>query len=203
VGLLTANALLNAAETEFADSGIEDASLRAIMRAADADAGAVHYHFRTREALVGAVLDRILVPLNARRLELLDEAEIASDSRLDLDVLMEALVRPDVEAACELHARSRGRARLIGAIYIRPAKFVKERVEDHFRPVAERFLPHLICSLPDVPPDLLSWRVRWCVFGMVGALMSDELAPFVLDSEELIARLVAVSVAGVSAGASV
>ncbi len=173
------------------------------MRAADADAGSVHYHFRTREALVRAVLDRILAPLNARRLKLLDEAETVSDSPLDLDVLIEALVRPDVEAACVLDGRSRGSARLIGAIYIRPADFVKERVEDHFRPVAERFLPHLTCSLPHVPLDLLSWRVRWCVFGMVGALMSDELAPFVSDSEELIARLVAVSVAGVSAGASV
>ncbi len=132
-----------------------------------------------------------------------DGAETVSDSPLDLDVLIEALVRPDVEAACVLDGRSRGSARLIGAIYIRPAEFVRERVEDHFRPVAERFLPHLTCSLPDLPRDILSWRVRWCVFGMVGALMSDEVAPFASDSEELIARLVAVSVAGVSAGASV
>ena len=62
------------AEAEFASAGFQHGSLRKIMREAGVDPGAVHYHFGGREALAAAVLDRILAPLNARRLELLDAA---------------------------------------------------------------------------------------------------------------------------------
>ena len=82
-----------------------------------------------------------------------------------LQSLVEALIRSDIESAVELEARSEGRARLIGAIYIRPADFVKERVEGHFRPVAKRFLPHLCAAVPHVSNAMLAWRVRWCVSG--------------------------------------
>ena len=89
--------LLDAAEAEFATEGIETGSLRRIMREAGADPGAVHYHFGGREALAAAVLERLLVPLNARRLELL--AEVVAGGQPPPARLVEALVRPDVEAA--------------------------------------------------------------------------------------------------------
>lgn len=199
----TADALLDAAEAQFAECGIEEASLRAIMRAAEADSGSVHYHFRTREALAEAVLDRILGPLNARRLALLTDAEAAAAGcPIALTALLGALIRPDIETACSLEARSAGRARLIGAIYIRPADFVQARVEDHFRPVARAFLPHLSVALPGVPPAVLSWRVRWSVFGTLGALLSDESEPFATQPSTLVSRLVTVSAGALAAGAS-
>ena len=191
---------MNAAESEFAEWGIEEASLRAIMRVAGADPGSIHYHYGTREALARAVLDRILGPLNARRLELLAEAEAAAevDCPIQVEVLLDALIRPDVEAAAGLQARSEGRARLIGAIYVRPADFVQARVEDHFRPVAQRFLPHLTVALPHVPSDVLAWRVRWYVFGTLGALMSDDAEPFAKHPDGLVADLVTASAAAIS-----
>ena len=192
----TAGALLDAAEAEFAESGIGDASLRAIMRAAGADPGSVHYHFRTREALAEAVLDRMLAPLNQRRLELLADAETQAPDGgvIPLHVLLDALIRPDIELAHSLEARSQGRARLVGAIYIRPVAFVTSRVEDHFRPVAQRFLPHLCAILPDVSRDTLSWRVRWYVFGVIGALLSDG-APL---TDTRLSDIVAASAAAIS-----
>ncbi|MGI9657521.1 MAG: TetR family transcriptional regulator, partial [Gaiellaceae bacterium] len=197
----TASALLDAAEAEFAHAGIEDASLRAIMRAADADPGAIHYHFRTREALAEAVLDRVLRPLNARRLALLAEAEAdcSPGDPVPLERLVEGLIRPDIEAAVELQARSEGRARLIGAIYIRPADFVEARVEDHFRPVAAGYLPHLCAALPELAADVLSWRVRWCLFGVLGALLSDASAPFAKKPDALVRDLTAASAAAIAA----
>lgn len=197
----TATALLDAAEAEFAASGIEDASLRAIMRSAGVDAGAIHYHFGTRTALAEAVLDRILAPLNERRLELLDRAVSALESpgAIGLEALLDALVRPDIETGRALHARARGSARLIGAIYIRPADFVEARVTRHFRPVARRFLPHLAAAVPHVDEETLSWRVRWCVFGTLGALLSDEAAPFADDPDALLDMLVTALAAALAA----
>lgn len=181
-------ALLDAAEVEFADAGIETGSLRKIMRAAGADPGAVHYHFGGREALAEVVLSRILAPLNARRRQLLDRAATCGEPTLA--ELVEALVRPDIETAHVLHARSPGRARLIGAVYLRPADFVEASVAAHFAPVAEAFRPHLEAVLPHVPFPVIAWRVRWCVFGTLGALLTHESAPFERDPDDIVGELV-------------
>jgi AcrR family transcriptional regulator len=193
----TVDALLDAAEAEFADAGFESGSLRKIMRDAGADPGAVHYHFGGREALAEAVLDRVLAPLNARRLELLDPAIAAAPPTLA--PLVEALIRPDIETAHLLHARSPGRARLIAAVYLRPAEFVETAVAAHFAPVADAFKPHLEAALPDVPFPTIAWRVRWCVFGTVGALLAHESELFERDPDELIAELVRVLAAALAA----
>lgn len=182
------DALLDAAEAEFASEGIEGGSLRRIMRQAGADPGAVHYHFGGREAFAAAVLDRILVPLNARRLDLLDEVVTGGPPRVSQ--LLEALIRPDIELAHHLQARSPGRARLIGAIYLRPSDFVATTVAGHFAPVANAFRPHLEAALPHLSFDAIAWRIRWCVFGTVGALLTDESAPFDRPAHDLLDELI-------------
>lgn len=184
----TVEALLDAAAAEFASAGIETGSLRKIMREAGADPGAVHYHFGGRESLAAAVLDRILVPLNARRLDLLAAASMHVQPTLAR--LVDALIRPDIETAHALHAQSPGRARLIGAIYVRPSDFVAATVAAHFAPVANAFRPHLEAALPHLDFGDISWRVRWCVFGTLGALLTDDQAPFQRPADDLTDELV-------------
>lgn len=184
----TTDALLDAAEAEFAGVGIETGSLRRIMREAGTDPGAIHYHFGGREALAAAVLERILAPLNARRLELLAEATL--ERRPTVAGLVNALIRPDIETAQVLHARSPGRSRLIGAIYTRPADFVAMSVAANFAPVADAFRPHLEATLPHLSFDDIAWRIRWCVFGAVGAILADDTAPFDRPADDLIDELV-------------
>lgn len=151
-----AEALLDAAEAEFAHVGFDKGSLRQIMRAAGTDPGAVHYHFGGRTALADAVLSRLLVPVNDRRRALLDQAvRRGPPSRADL---VDALIRPDIEAARALEARSPGRARLIGSVYLRPAAFVEATVAGHFAPVADAFRPHLEAALPHLPFTVIAWR---------------------------------------------
>lgn len=193
----TVDALLDAAESEFAGAGFGAGSLRRIMRSAGTDPGAVHYHFGGRAALADAVLSRILAPLNQRRLELLEVAVAAGEP--SLAQLVEALVRPDVETGHALEARSPGRSRLIGAVYLRPIDFVEATVAAHFAPVADAFRPHLEASLPHLPFPTVAWRVRWCVFATVGALFADGSAPFDREPEELIAELVRVLSAALAA----
>jgi AcrR family transcriptional regulator len=190
-------ALLDAAEAEFASAGIESGSLRQIMREAGADPGAIHYHFGGREALAAAVLDRILVPLNAQRLALLDEA--VSGGEPVLVQLVEALIRPDIETAHALHAQSPGRARLIGAVYTRPSEFVAAKVAAHFTPVADAFRPHLEAVLPQLSFGDVAWRIRWCVFGTVGALLADETAAFERPANDLVHELVRTLAAALAA----
>lgn len=172
-GTTTATSLLDAAEAHFADEGFQRASLRAVMRTAGADPGAIHYHFGGRPALAAAVLDRLLAPLNARRLDLLDAAIAGVEpDPVPVRALVDALIRPDLELAADLERKGPGRARLVGLIYLEPEVFVTERVEAHFAPVAQRFLPELRRAVPLVAPDDLAWRVRWIVFGTLGAILA-------------------------------
>lgn len=189
----TAAALLDAAEQHFADDGFDRASLRAVMRAAGTDPGSIHYHFGGRPELAAAVLDRFLAPLNARRLELLELAIDDADhdgTIVSPDRLVDALVRPDVEVATDLDGRGPGRARLVGSIYLAPATYVTERVEAHFGPVAARFQPELARSLPHVAAEVMAWRVRWIVFGTLGAVLSDPQEPSRRSVDDLLDRLV-------------
>ncbi|MEL6981489.1 MAG: TetR/AcrR family transcriptional regulator [Actinomycetota bacterium] len=170
----TVASLLDAAEERFAADGFQRASLRAVMRTAGADPGAVHYHFGGRPALAGAVLDRVLAPLNASRLERLTAARSRwGAAPIPLPALVDALIRPDLDVAADLERRGPGRARLVGLIYLEPAAFVTERVEAHFAPVAAAFMPELLGTLPGIAPDEVAWRIRWVVFGTLGAVLSD------------------------------
>ena len=195
----TTAALLHAAEAEFSDRGFAGASLRGIMRSAGANPAAVHYHFGSRDELVRAVLDRTLGPLNERRLDLLGQLRLrAKGEPIALGDLVTALVMPDLEALRDLRRRNPDGARLIGLIYAQPTRFVKERVEEHFRPVAERFMPEFARSIPDIPDDEIAWRVRWCIFGALIALLSadDDDTPLDLDDLDGSAGRLAAFIAG-------
>lgn len=64
--------ILEAAERRFAEDGIEAVSLRQIAaESGQRNTSAVAYHFGTRSALVAAVYEYRMTPVNARRLELL------------------------------------------------------------------------------------------------------------------------------------
>jgi len=147
----------------------------------------VHYHYGSREELAAAVLARVLEPIQRRRLELLSTLEEAAvDRQLELDELVNALVRPDFEAVVDVASRSAAATALVGLIYSRPPLFVKSLVEASFSPVAAKFLPHLQASLPEIGVTEIAWRIRWGVFGLLGAFLSDpetSITPETIDRE--------------------
>ncbi|KJS42786.1 MAG: hypothetical protein VR70_03460 [Rhodospirillaceae bacterium BRH_c57] len=57
--------ILDAARQVFEVEGLEGASIRAIARQAGYTAGAIYFHFPSKEAIYGAVLDESLDRLNA------------------------------------------------------------------------------------------------------------------------------------------
>ena len=66
----TKQRILDVAEQMFADQGFAGTSLRSIIAAANVNLAAVHYHFKSKEALLEAVVLRRLGPLNQQRLDL-------------------------------------------------------------------------------------------------------------------------------------
>ena len=106
--------ILEAAERRFAEDGIEAVSLRQI--AADSgqrNTSAVAYHFGTRAALVGALYEHRMAPINARRLEFLaahvgdggDGGDAGDGS--DVRIYVRALVEPLAETLTDAEKAGR------------------------------------------------------------------------------------------------
>src|SRR5690348_4560435 len=96
----TKERILDTAERLFAARGYGATSLRSIIAAAQVNLAAVHYHFRTKEALLDAVLKRRLEPVNRERIALLDECEhAAGDGPPRLECVLAALIAPPLRLA--------------------------------------------------------------------------------------------------------
>lgn len=82
--------ILEAAERRFAEDGIEAVSLRQIAaESGQRNTSAVAYHFGSRAALVGALYEHRMAPINARRLDFL-----AAHPEADVRTCVRALVEP-------------------------------------------------------------------------------------------------------------
>ena len=77
----TREAILDTAESLFAQQGHEATSMRQITGAAGVNLASVNYHFGSKESLVQAVLKRRLEVLNRERMRLLDELEAQSGGK--------------------------------------------------------------------------------------------------------------------------
>src|SRR5260370_7687063 len=73
----TKQRILDSAERLFAEHGSEATSLRNIIADAKVNLAAIHYHFRSKDALLEAVIVRRLEPINQERLKLLDPCKRA------------------------------------------------------------------------------------------------------------------------------
>ena len=89
----TKQRILDSAERLFAEYGFAGVSLRTIIADAKVNLAAIHYHYRSKEALFDAVILRRLEPINRERLELLDAAGNAYSSVVLLDSAGEYTIR--------------------------------------------------------------------------------------------------------------
>src|SRR5260221_13122997 len=85
----TKQRILDSAERLFAEYGFAGVSLRAIIADAKVNLAAIHYHYRSKEALFDAVILRRLEPINRERLALLDSYE-----KPTLDKVLEDFLAP-------------------------------------------------------------------------------------------------------------
>jgi AcrR family transcriptional regulator len=157
----TKEKILDAAEGLFAEQGYAATSLRHIIADAGVNLAAIHYHFGSKEELLGEVIMRKAGPVNQARIAMLDRFQSeAGPQPAPVERVLEAFLAPMAEVA-ERHpefVKLMGRMHaegLIGTIFQR-----------HFQALFERFNDALRRALPDLPDDELLWRVHF----MAGAM---------------------------------
>jgi AcrR family transcriptional regulator len=151
----TKGRILDTAERLFAEHGYGATSLRSIIAEAKVNLAAVHYHFRTKEALLAAVLMRRLEPVNRERLARLDEYErAAGDQAPSIENVLTALIETPLRLSRD--PAYAGFVKLMGRVL---GDGDAALIRKNFGEVIERFMAALQRALPELPSEELRWRV--------------------------------------------
>lgn len=201
--LETRDRILDAAERLFAAHGFDGTSMRQITEAAGVNLAAVNYHFGSKEDLYAQVFVRRIVPINARRVELLEQAAaLAGDHPVPLAAIFDSFIRPVFELTEGAPSFLRLLARNVGA----PPPFMAQVMETQFRPMIQRYGKFLRDALPHLPPKTLFWRMHFVVGATLHCashhLTIDRLSEGLCqtsDVDDLLRHLIDFAVAGMSA----
>jgi AcrR family transcriptional regulator len=173
-GSLTTERILDAAERLFADHGFEGTSIRQIVDAAKVNLAAIHYHFRSKEALLEAVLTRRISIVNEARLQRLADAEAAAAPHSpSAEEILRAFVVPTVEFA-QRNASGATFVRLMSRMFTEPGFSLINFLGRKFGQTIARFSDALVRALPELPKEVVLWRVFFVMGAMHHLLCSPD-----------------------------
>ncbi|TAK99212.1 MAG: TetR family transcriptional regulator [Rhodospirillaceae bacterium] len=154
---ITRVALIEKAETMFADAGVEGVSLRQIgVAIGSGNTNVVAYHFGSKEALIEAIFMHRLPALDARRAELLARVKKAGRAH-DLAALMHALWQPALEQK-NAHGRHSYVA-FLASISRANWGWMRGAVDESF-PVTKEIVALIAAALPKKAHRFLRERLR-------------------------------------------
>lgn len=175
--------LLRAAERLFALEGLDAVSLRRIAAEAGQRNGSVaQYHFGSREALIDALVERRMTPINTRRRELYDRLRAESDGPVPLLALVTAMVLPLAEQLLDADEGAYY-VRFVGELFARGQVPAVLAVPRPWNDAFFAIVTDLRSALPDVPGPTLDARLVLMAGHMVQAMSAAELALRGLDGE--------------------
>jgi len=208
----TRERIFDAAETLFLEHGFDGTSLRMVTARADANVGAVNYHFGGKEGLFREMLARRLDPLHEARLALLAEhRHAARGAALGCEQVLAAMFIPALALARDPGRGGRDFLRLLGRAYVDPSPLVREFLSGRYAPAIESFKEAFAAALPDIPRRELAWRLHFMMgalaytlagadaWRLIAALSPPSHPPETDDDERLLRRLAPFLVAGLKA----
>lgn len=202
--------ILAAAEQVFLDEGFELATVRQITLAAEVNVSAVNYYFGSKDELLHAVLNRMMLPYTQARVAALTAAEAAAAPEgPTLRQIVEALVRPMVELSRD-PSGARPLTRLIQQMRARPSESTLRFFTESVDPSVFRFINAFQRALPHLPRADVFWRYNFGIGAVMQVLIDSDPATHRLkrlsgdlcdttDDDRIIAQLVAFVTAGFSA----
>ena len=170
----TREQIVDAAEILFAKNGYKGTSLRQITEHAGANVAAVNYHFGTKENLLIEILDRVVVPINARRIQLLDDFE--DQGAPNIRQVLEAFLLPDIHTLKELRQRNPALPRFVARMYSENSALMQEIMGQQFEDIGHRFGKAIGTALPHLTAEEIAWRLQ-CVVGIVIYLFASVTPP--------------------------
>jgi len=142
------------------------------MAGAGVNVAAIHYYFRSKEALLEAVLMRRMEAANGERLRLLQEYEGRLDgARPEVEEVLRAFLSPTFRMAAEPSQGGYPFVRLLGRLQAE-SDLLPSIVQSRLGPVLLRFADALARALPELAPNELFLRARLAM-GATAQVMRD------------------------------
>ena len=201
----TKDRILDVAERLFGERGFPATSLRDITADAGVNLASVNYHFGSKNALLTAVLERRLRPINRQRLEMLDRVEgQAGGGPPDLEAVIRAFLSPPFRSQRAWGDGEQHFLRLVGRVHSETNEDFRATFLKQFEEVVRRFTAALGRALPHLDDADVNWRVVFMV-GSMAFTMS--WAPTLVargsdggrDPEDVLESLVLYAAAGMAA----
>ena len=218
----TRERILEVAGALFADRGFRSVSLRRITQDAEVNLASVNYHFGSKEALVLEVLSRVVGPINARRIAMLDAAEAEFGKKpVPVEKILEALFAP-VLSVMSVEGKEENREvsspdaasvefylKLVGRCMSERQELMPATMMKLFRETIDRFCKAMVKSLPKIDQTDIFWRLHFTAGALLYTLTQPErLTAFsrskvdVADGEEVLQQLITYTAAGMKADAA-
>ncbi len=159
------DAILDAAETLMSERGFNGVSLRAICSEAGVNLGSFTYHFGTKEKLLRAIYERHTRPMNARRAELLKEAERIFDREARVEAIIRAFLIPAFSSQSDSYGGGARFSRVRAILSMEGNETARQIIAESFDDTSIRFVEALQKAV-DLDADTIVWR---CHF-LLGAL---------------------------------
>jgi len=191
----TKQKILDAAEQLIAGQGYAATSLRQIITSAGVNLASIHYHFGSKEELLDELVRRKAVPVNEKRLEILDRyAAEAGGGPVPIEKVLDAFLTPMAEAA----TRQPQFVRVMGRVIVEG--LLPAVIQKNFQPVLNRFIGALREGLPHLSASEFQWRIQF----MIGAMAHTMCGTIEQDGDfgTRIARLIVFLSAGFRAPAT-
>ncbi len=194
----TKTRILDSAEQLFAREGFHNTSLRAITSLADVNLASVNYHFGSKDALLQAVIERRLLPLNQIR-ETQIRGVLAQAKEEGIPPTAADLLRAFIEPTLEFRNSSPGAhdfISLIGRSLSEPDETVRNCFLALVLPIFQLLFKGLCEALPQLSPAILLTRLQFAIGTMSHVMCMGSLSvfnhpelPTPLDQNTLIQQL--------------
>jgi AcrR family transcriptional regulator len=174
----TKERLLDAAELLFAREGYHRTSLRALTAEAGVNLAAVNYHFGGKEALLGAVFDRRLKPLNVTRMKQLRAVTERADEVGEpaVEEVLRAFIEPIVEYRSS-GPGARDFSTLISRAMAEPDSTARTIFMEQMKPVFLLTFKLLCRALPHLSRSQVFSRLQFAIGAVNRCICLSEKSP--------------------------
>jgi AcrR family transcriptional regulator len=150
-------AILDVAEALFAENGIAATSVRSILATAGANVAAVHYHFGSKEKLVGEVFRRRAETIANERVRGLKRALADPDTTWRLERIIRAFLESGFTGGDTPEGAARF-ARLRARLSTEDTELARRLLAVCFDASSRQFVAALAAVLPGLDEVAIAWR---------------------------------------------
>lgn len=174
IKLDTGALVLDTAERLFSEKGFSSVSLREIAREAGVVVSSVIYHYGDKLGILAAIYDRHTKPINARRLELLGEAQRIPDRSERLTAILRAYLLPAFSSSDDTAGGGARFTRLRAALSAEGEPEVQRIIAEAFDDMTRCFIDAIADCLPGASRESIVWRAHFLLGSLYYTLINPE-----------------------------